>query len=227
MNPSEYKAAIGWHGARALSVTECKQDSDWLLASPHWAVWKKKKGNNWPCGFKASPVRWWKGIRRDGFKAAQRRTPIGPEAIWVKRESKGILQRGEIICWIFKIIEVSLSEKCAAAMRNRSEKLWKQVKRARKHNNARLEAAHECERRRGKKNLLAVDRPAEVRFNGENLHEARHHFKVWLREVCPGGLMWSKLKKKTNAICFCFWSNVWLDRDDSVTRCLQYFCSGV
>lgn len=35
-----------------------------------------------------------RGIRRNGFKAPQRRTPIGPEAIWVKRESKGILQRG-------------------------------------------------------------------------------------------------------------------------------------
>lgn len=54
----------------------------------------EKKGNNWPCGFKASRVRWWKGIRRAGFKAPQRRTPIGPGAIWVKRESKGILQRG-------------------------------------------------------------------------------------------------------------------------------------
>lgn len=100
------KPMIGWHGARALSVTECKQDCDWLLASPHWAVWKK--GNNWPCGFKASRVRWWKGIRGGGFKAPHRRTPIGPGAIWVKRESKGILQRerGQIICWIFKIIEV-------------------------------------------------------------------------------------------------------------------------
>lgn len=34
---------IGWHVASILSLTECKQDSDWLLASPHWAIWKKKK----------------------------------------------------------------------------------------------------------------------------------------------------------------------------------------
>lgn len=87
-------------------------------------VWKK--GNNWPCGFKASPLRWWKGIRGDGFKAAQRRTPIGPEAIWVKRESKGILQRGEIICWIFKIIVVSfrrnVQRRCFVAMKSYENK---------------------------------------------------------------------------------------------------------
>lgn len=29
---------IGWHVASALSITECKQVSDWLLASPHWAA---------------------------------------------------------------------------------------------------------------------------------------------------------------------------------------------
>lgn len=29
---------IGWHVARVLSIIECKQVSDWLLASPHWAA---------------------------------------------------------------------------------------------------------------------------------------------------------------------------------------------
>lgn len=29
---------IGWRAARLLSITECKQGSDWLLASPHWAA---------------------------------------------------------------------------------------------------------------------------------------------------------------------------------------------
>lgn len=32
------RALIGWHAASALSITECKQGSDWLLASPHWAA---------------------------------------------------------------------------------------------------------------------------------------------------------------------------------------------
>ena len=32
------KCLIGWHVARVLSITECKQGSDWLLASPHWAA---------------------------------------------------------------------------------------------------------------------------------------------------------------------------------------------
>lgn len=39
---------IGWHEDRALSVTECKQDSDWLLASPHWAVREGKKAITGP-----------------------------------------------------------------------------------------------------------------------------------------------------------------------------------
>lgn len=29
---------IGWPVASVLSLTECKQDSDWLLASPHWVI---------------------------------------------------------------------------------------------------------------------------------------------------------------------------------------------
>ena len=28
---------IGWHSASRLSITECKQGSDWLLSSPHRA----------------------------------------------------------------------------------------------------------------------------------------------------------------------------------------------
>lgn len=29
---------IGWRVARVLSINECKQVSDWLLASPRWAA---------------------------------------------------------------------------------------------------------------------------------------------------------------------------------------------
>lgn len=36
------EVVIGWHRARVLSVTECKQASDWRMASPHWAARKKK-----------------------------------------------------------------------------------------------------------------------------------------------------------------------------------------
>lgn len=32
------RSLIGWRGATALSITQCKQGCDWLLASPHWAA---------------------------------------------------------------------------------------------------------------------------------------------------------------------------------------------
>lgn len=35
-----------------------------------------------------------------------------------------------------------------------------------------------------RKKAPVVDRPAEVRFNGDNLHGVFHHCKGWLREVC-------------------------------------------
>lgn len=38
--------------------------------------------------------------------------------------------------------------------------------------------------RRERERAPVVDRPTEVRFNGENLHGVFHHFKVWLNEVC-------------------------------------------
>lgn len=59
-------------------------------------VWKKKKAITGPAVSRRPRVRWWKWIKKKGgggsFKAPQRRTPIGPGAIWVKRESKGRLR---------------------------------------------------------------------------------------------------------------------------------------
>lgn len=163
---------IGWLGARVLSVTECKQASDWLMARPHWAPPRPpsthtKKRNNWPCGFKASRVRWWKGIRRGGFKAPQRRTPIGPEAIWVKRESMGILQRkGEIISWIFQIIGVSFPHKCGTVAADHYEKSWMQVK---------LEwmRAEEATRPVERRGSTAVERPRRGALSQETISEVR------------------------------------------------------
>lgn len=42
--------------------------------------------------------------------------------------------------------------------------------------------------REGGKKAPVVDRPAEVRFNGDSLHGVFHHFKVWLHEVCLRGV---------------------------------------
>lgn len=118
---------------------------------------QKKKRNNWPCGFKASRVRWWKGIRRGGFKAPQRRTPIGPEAIWVKRESMGILQRrGEIISWIFQIVGDGFPHKCG---RDHYEKSRTQVKLEWTRAEEAASGGAEGARRRNV--------PAEVRFHGD------------------------------------------------------------
>lgn len=38
-----FEVVIGWLGARVLSVTKCKQASDWLMARPHWAPPPSKK----------------------------------------------------------------------------------------------------------------------------------------------------------------------------------------
>lgn len=51
------------------------------------------------------------------------------------------------------------------------------------------------------KKAPVVDRPVEVRFNGENLHGVFHHFKVWLHEVCRSGVSAVKIKNKSSAIC--------------------------
>lgn len=162
-----------------------------------------KKRNNWPCGFKASRVRWWKGIRRGGFKAPQRRTPIGPEAIWVKRESMGILQRkGEIISWIFQIIGVSFPHKCGTVAADHYEKSWMQVK---------LEwmRAEEATRPVERRGSTAVERPRRGALSQETISEVRpgHCGK---NERGGGGradwfrLMWNLTSGETSSLCFGF-----------------------
>lgn len=41
-SPLPGDALIGWQSPSPLSITQCKQGADWLLASPHWAAWKKQ-----------------------------------------------------------------------------------------------------------------------------------------------------------------------------------------
>lgn len=187
---------IGWRGASALSVTECKQVSDWLLASPHWAVLKKgKKGNNWPRGFKASRVRWWKGIRRGSFEAPQRRTPVGPGALWVKRESKGMLQRGEIICWIFKIIEVSFwinAEQRLLIIMKSCENKWNEPRHSSGCTWGWTQRAPGLWIPLPKYDLMEKFCFCFCDFR---------RFNVWLHEVCRSGLRWLKspfIKKNTS-----------------------------